>query len=270
MADAQALEFTFNDQPIRLPVGEVETKPSPFTGRRLRTLSTQVTLSPPDSELVKAFVATAPVTAGDGSVWTANIDMESYTNHGPHSLTITWKETEQLMAETVEFGGLALTPTRYEERENEDGTICVAFQARLTQGETDTLRALALPSANDRPYFMVVRRGVSDDPRSMRLGRVLWQQFDDGTIGNHITLVDEAFDASDDSNAVFALAGEPQVGNLVRQVSSLLVQFETLIAELESAGVVAPGTVQRIRAAAETLAPDRRHIFFEVADLSKW
>jgi len=28
------------------------------------------------------------------------------------------------MAETVEFEGLALIPTRYEEQENEDGTIC--------------------------------------------------------------------------------------------------------------------------------------------------
>ena len=270
MADAQALEFTFNAQPLRLPVSEVETKPSPFTGRALRTLSTHVTLSPPDSELVKAFLATAPVTAGDGSVWTSNIDMESYTNDGPHSLAITWEEKELLIAETVEFEGLALAPTRYEERENEDGTISVAFQARLTQGETDTLRSLASPRTNDRLYFKVVRRGVCDDRRSMRLGRVLWQQCDDRTIGHHITLVDEAFDARDEANAVFALAGEPQVGNLVGQVSSLLVQFEILMAELESAGVVAPGSVQRIRAAAGTLAPDRRHIFFEVADLSKW
>lgn len=270
MAEPGVLEFTFNDQPVRFPVGEVETKPSPFTGHELRTLSTQVTLSPPDAELVKAFVATAPVTAGDGSVWTGNIDMESYTNDGPHSLTITWKEAEQLMADTVEFEGLALTPTRYEERENDDGTICVAFQAKLTKDETDTLRSLASRSATDRRYFMVIRRGVSDDARSMRLGRVLWQQHDDGTIGNDITLVDEAFDASDGSNAMLVFGGEPMVSNLVRQVSSLLVQFEALIAELESAGVVAPVAVEQIRASVETLAPDRCHIFFEVADLSKW
>jgi hypothetical protein len=270
MAEPGVLEFAFNDQPIRFPVGEVETKPSPFTGHQLRTLSTQVTISPLDADLVKTFLATAPVTAGDGSVWTGNIDMESYTNDGPHSLTITWKESEQLMAETVEFEGLALSPTCYEERENEDGTICVAFQAKLTSNETETLRSLTSPSTTDRRYFPVVRRGVSDDPRSMRLGRVLWQQFDDGTIGNDITLVDEAFDASGDNNTVFVFGGEPQVGNLVRQVSSLLVQFETLIAELESAGAIAPEAVERIRASAETLAPDRRHIFFEVADLSKW
>jgi len=269
MAEAGVLEFTFNDQPIRFRVGEVETKPSPFTGRELRTLSTQVTISPTDADLVKAFLATAPVTAADGSSWTGKIDMESYTDDGPHSLTISWKETEQLMADAVEFEGLTLTPTRYEERENEDGTICVAFQARLTQEDTGTLRSLVSPGHPDR-YFMVVRRGVSDDRRSMRLGRILWQQLDDGAIGNDVTLVDEAFDASDHNNAVLALAGEPAVSNLVRQVSSLLVQFETLIAELESAGVVAPEVIERIRASAETLTPSRRHVFFEVADLSKW
>ena len=221
------------------------------------------------ADLVKTFLATAPVTAADGTSWTGNIDMESYTDEGPHSLTITWKETEHLSADTVEFEGLSLTPTRYEERENEDGTICASFQARLSQEETGALRSLVSTKEPER-YFMVVRRGVSDDPRSMRLGRTLWQQLDDGAIANDITLVDEAFDASDHSNAVLVLGGEPQVGNLVAKMSSLLVQFETLIAELESAGVVAPEAVERIRASAETLAPSRRHIFFEVADLSKW
>lgn len=76
MAEPGVLEFTFTDQPIRFRFGEVETKPFPFTGHDLRTLSTQVTISPPDADLVKAFLATAPLTAGDGSVWTGNIDME--------------------------------------------------------------------------------------------------------------------------------------------------------------------------------------------------
>lgn len=268
MAAPGALEFTFNDQPLRFAVGEVEAKLSPFTGRELRTLSTQVAVAPPTADLVKAFLATAPVTAADGSSWSGKIDMESYTDGGPHSLTITWKETEQLMADTVEFEGLTLTPTRYEERENEDGTICVTFQAILTQEETRTLRSLVSTDASER-YFMVLRRGVSDDPRSMRLGRVLWQQLDDGAVANDITLVDEAFDASGD-NTMLVLGGEPQMSNLVRQVSSLIVQFESMIAELESAGVVAPEAIERIRASAETLAPSRRHIFFEVADLSKW
>jgi hypothetical protein len=175
-----------------------------------------------------------------------------------------------LAADTIEFEGLALSPTRYEERENEDGTICIAFQARFTKEETETLRTLVSRSASDVQYFMVVRRGISDDSRSMRLGRILWQQFENGSIGNDVTLVDEAFDASQTDNTVFALAGEPQVGNLMHQLSSLIVQFESLIAELESAGVVVPEAGERIREFAETQVPDRRHLFFEVADLSKW
>jgi hypothetical protein len=44
-----------------------------------------VTVSPPDADLVKALLATAPVTAADESSWNANIEMESYMNDGPHS-----------------------------------------------------------------------------------------------------------------------------------------------------------------------------------------
>lgn len=264
------LQFAFNCQPIRFPVGKGESFTSPFTGRDLRRLKTEVTVAPDEADLVKAFVATSPVTDSDGAIWSGNIEMESYTNDGPHSFTITWSESEELRADVVEFEGLVLTPTRYEERPNDDGSIVIAFQAVLSKEETDRLRSLVPDKRSDVLYFFVVRRGVSDEARSVRLGRVLWQQLDDGTICHDITLVDEAFDSSDEGNAFLGLAGEPMVGNLVRQVSSLLVQFETLLAELEAAGVVAPEALERVRSSAEALAPARRYVFCEVSDLSKW
>jgi hypothetical protein len=270
MADPQVLVFEFNGQPIRFPVGVVEMNPSPFTGRDLRTLKTEVTVSPADAEIVKALLASAPATDADGARWTGNLNMESYTNDGPHQLTITWTESEHVRADLVEFEGLALTPTRYEERTNNDGSIAIAFQATLTEEETKRLRSLIPPNRQSVRYWPVVRRGVSDDPRSMRLGRVLWEQLDDGLFGHDITLVDEAFDTSDERNALLGLAGEPMVGNLVRQLSSLLAQFETLLAELEASGHLTPEVIARIRESAESLGPDRRHAFFEVSDISKW
>lgn len=270
MADTQVLVFGFNGQPIRFPVGLVETHPSPFTGRDLRTLKTEVVVSPSDAEVVKAFLAAAPATDADGARWTGNLDMESYTNDGPHHLTITWSESEEVRADAVEFEGLTLTPTRYEERTNEDGSIAIAFQATLTPEETAQLRSLVPPNRQSVRYWPVVRRGVSDEPRSMRLGRVLWEHLDDGRLGHDITLVDEAFDSSEERTAFLGLAGEPMVGNLVSKLSSLLGQFDTLVGELEASGNLAPDAVERIRAAADTLGPERWHAFFEVSDLSKW
>lgn len=264
------LEFTFNDHPIRFPVAGGEAVTSPFTGRELQKLQTEVTVAPQDADLVKAFLASGVATDTEGSHWSGNLDMESYTNDGPHSLRITWSESEQVKADNVEFGDLAMTPTRYEERLNDDGSIAIAFQAVLTHDETDRLRSLIPTKRGEVPYRPTTRHGVSDELRSMRLGRVLWQSLDDGRIGHDITLVDEAFDASDTPNAFLGLAGEPQVGNLVHQVSGLLAHFETLLAELEAAGAVAPEAVERVRASADTLGSLRRHVFFEVSDLSKW
>lgn len=270
MADPEVLIFEFNGEPIRFPVVVIETHPSPFTGRELRTLKTEVTVSPAYAAVVKAFLASVPATDAEGARWTGNLDVESYTNNGPHRLAITWTESEDVRADIVEFEGLALTPIRYEEQANDDGSIMIAFQATLTQDETERLRSLVSTNRPSARYWPVVRRGVSDDPRSMRLGRVLWEQLDDGHLGHHITLVDEAFDASDERNALLGLAGEPMVSNLVSRLSSLLAQFDTLLAELEASGHLTPDATERIRASGESLGPDRRHGFFEVSDLSKW
>jgi hypothetical protein len=272
MSSPTGLQFDFNGRPLAFSTEEVEAGPSPFTGRELRKLKTEVTVSPQDAALVKEFLATSPVADSEDSLWSGNLDVESFTNDGPHNLTITWSESEHLHAGTIEFEGLTLAPiaTHYEERLNEDGSIVVAFQATLTQEETDRLSSLVPAKRSEVRYWPVIRRGVSDEPRSMRLGRVLWQPLDDGKIGHDITLVDEAFDSSDTPNAFLGLAGEPQVGNLIHQVSALLVQFETLLAELEAAGAVAEEAIERVRASAGTLGAVRRHIFFEVSDLSKW
>ncbi len=272
MSSPAGLQFDFNGHLLTFPVEEVEAGQSPYTGRELRKLKTEVTVSPHDAALVKDLLATSPVADSEGSFWSGNLDMESYTNDGPHSVTITWNEAEHLHADTVEFESLILAPTEshYEERLNEDGSIVITFQATLTKEETDRLRSLFPAKHSEVRYWPVIRRGVSDELRSMRLGRVLWQQLDDKRIGHDITLVDEAFDSSDTSNSFLGLAGEPQVGNLINQVSALLAQFETLLTELKAGGAVAPEAIERVRASADTLGVTRRHIFFEVSDLSKW
>lgn len=270
MTSSSTLQFEFESNPLRFPVMELEPSSSPFTGRQLRKATTRFTISSGDAETVRRFVAAGPIADSEGTLWSGNLDMESYTNDGPHSLTITWTETERVNADVVEFEGLMLRPTRYEERTNDDGSIVVAFQATLTADETDRLRSLVPARSTGARYWPVVRRGVADEPRSMRLGRVLWQQLDDGTIGHDITLVDEAYDTTDKPNAFLALGGEPMVSNLVHHLSSLIAQYETLLAELEAAGVLAPEALNRIRVSAESLGPDRQHAFFEVSDISKW
>jgi hypothetical protein len=270
MTALSALQFEFEGQPLRIPAAELDSSPSPFTGRSLRHANTNVTVAPHEVDLVKRLIESSPVADNDGTLWSGHLDVESYQEGEPHSLTITWEETEEVHAEAVEFEGLSLQPTKYEEHENGDGTIAVGFRAVLTAEETEALRALMPVKRSSVVYWPVVRRGVSDAPRQMRLGRVLWQQLPDGTVGHDITIVDDAFDQSEEPNHVLGLAGEPMVSNLVARVSDLLAQFQILIAELEVTEALPAESLERIRASVESLGPAQRHAFYEVADLSKW
>lgn len=96
MAAQNLLQFDFMGAPLAFPTVELGTAPSPFSGRELRRLRTEVTVSPQEAALVKDFLATAPLTDSEGALWSGNLDMESYANNGPHSLTITWSEVEHL------------------------------------------------------------------------------------------------------------------------------------------------------------------------------
>jgi hypothetical protein len=177
-----------------------------------------------------------------------------------------------LHADSVEFSGLSLVPPegRYEESPNDNGSIAINFHATLKAEETERLRKLLVTRAPDSPYMPVTRNGVSEEARSMRFGRVVWQRLDDGNVGHAITLVDEAFDQNDESPGFQSLRGEPELGNLVGHVSKLLTQFETLLTELEAAGAVTPEAVGRVREVDKKMSDMRRVDFFEVADLSQW
>lgn len=264
------LEFEFEGQPVRFPIADVETSLSPFTGHALRQAKSEVAVMPHEVKLVKRLLDSSPATDREGGVWTGRLQVESFQEGSPHNLTISWEETEDLHADRVEFEGLSLVPTRYEEHDNDDGSITVSFQAMLTVEETERLRTLMPPRRSDVDYWPVVRRGVSDEPRRMRLGRVLWQQMSDGTVGHQISLVDEAYDQTEGPKPYLAMGGQPMVGNLVVSVSELLAQFETLVVELRESGALSEAAAERIRSSAGSLGSARQHEFFRVSDLNDW
>jgi hypothetical protein len=220
MTSLSALQFEFDGQPRRFPIEESDPLVSPFTGQTLRRANTSFQVAPHEVELVKQLLAASPVADSEGTVWNGRLDREAYQDDGgPHLLGITWNEVEELHADAVEFQGLSLRPTKYEEHENDADTISIAFEAVLTTEETNQLRELMPTKRSGITYWGVVRRGVSDEPRSMRLGRVLWQQLPDGSIAHNITLADEGCDAPERSNQILAIRGEPEISNLVTMFS---------------------------------------------------
>jgi hypothetical protein len=172
--------------------------------------------------------------------------------------------------DSINFEGLALHPTRYAEHDEGDGAIAFTIEAPLAPDETEALRELQVAGrdASGR-YWPVTREGVEEEPRRMRLGRVLWQRDGDQILHN-ITLVDEDVDTRDPNAGMAMLGGEPALGHVVKLASSLKGAVDALIAELEAGGALSAEAVERIRVAGADAVEELRPEFDEVDDLSRW
>jgi hypothetical protein len=234
---------------FEVPAEQTGTATSPHTGRELRLLRTELTCTADEAEVIHDLLDARPLDDEEGVSWEGRVPTESYSNGGPHTLVITWVEQEGApSADSVEFEGLTLRPTRYEEHDW-DGTIAITLEATHMADEAELLRGLEAARHDESGrYWPVIRHGVSEEPRRMRLGRVLWQQNGD-QIDHQITLVDEAYDARDNASSWVGMHGEPELGHVIDLASSLTGQLDALLRELEAAGTLEAEALERIREA---------------------
>lgn len=169
---------------------------------------------------------------------------------------------------SVDFEGLRLEPSKYEEQVH-DGDLAITLRATLARDETDLLRELQVERADQsRRYWPVVRRGVSEEPRRMRLGRVLWQQ--DGDRFEHlITLVDASADEKPPGPWLGNRA-EPELRQAMGGLADLAGRFDALVDALSKAGLLNREAVEEIRVAGKEARTQRAYTFYEVDDLSRW
>jgi hypothetical protein len=267
--EAMDLRFRVDEQLLVIPAIIVESIDSPSTGRPLRRLSSEITVPAVEARSIATILQAPSLVDEDGAQWSGRIEVESYRDvQGLHNLRIGWEEQEQVDADAVEFEGMLLRPQHYEENTT-DGGLAISFRARLTSAETQTLRGLQQPRPGVDLYFSVVRHGVSEQPRRMRLGRVLWQKLEDGDVEHQITLVEDVYDTA--PRAGFrALAGEPQVSHLLDAVEQLAGERDALIDALKNGGVLDDDAIERVRQAGLATRGMRRYQFYEVDDISEW
>lgn len=267
----ETLQFAVGDQTVSFLATIEDKLLSAHTGKNLLQMVSTLTVHANVVPQVRDLLATPDLTDLEGRLWSGRIETESYSGDGPHQLSIRWSEAERLQAVAVEFEGISLTPARYQEHANGDGTIALSFQAALSQQEADAIRDLqARHVAPPPPYFDVVRQGVSDQPRRVRLGRVLWQPRENGEIDHEITLVDEAHDASPESFSFLALAGEPQGGHVRDAVATLTGQMDALLAALDSNGTLTSASIADIRSQGDEARRTKQHLFYKVSNVSRW
>ena len=174
---------------------------SPHTGRAIRRLEVQFrTGSEQAREHVSAALSAGKVTgtSDDGATFTVANHSHSY-QHGSDvtTFTVTVEEVEPLSCDRVVLdGAVELVPEQYQE-EFRDGAVGVYLTATTLGPETEAFEALLLD--HDPPhYFLVVRHGISETPMTMRFGRCLYRDRDDGTREHKVVLVQDVYDDRDE------------------------------------------------------------------------
>jgi hypothetical protein len=274
MDEILLLHVPFQNQVVDLRAEVVGESVSLHTGRRLRRAESAVTASSENSPEFRTVLEEAVAADDDGNNWAATIQTESFANDGSHEFAIEWSEHEELHAKRVEFEGLALTPTQYKEDADpeDDGVVAINFLATLTPDEVDRLRELEANTADpESRYWPVLRVGISENPRTMRVGQLLWSKRDDGNVDYLIVLVDAANDDAPQKRTLWLrMAGEPALPRAMTALTDLSGRFEALLGLLEQGTPIDGNARQLLNDAGQKAVRTKHHTFFEVDNVADW
>jgi hypothetical protein len=169
-------------------------------------------------------------------------------SHGVHTYTLVLREVEELSLESLLVEGVEMRPYEYRESTAGDGLVICAKMVGAAE-DVAKLRQLV----RTQRTFRVVRRGIQDEPREMRLGVGEWSDSEDG-IKYRLVLVDRHLDRRSLPEVVHIEEENNRVAlgfyaNYLERFSELLVEKGLLArAELEAlreAAGQAPGVARR-------------------------
>lgn len=272
----ERLVLTIADGQLHLDVEEASHVQSAHTGRSLRRVLALARVAGDASDAVSSALragasADSSVVDDAGTRWHVGNWSESFSDvDGPHSYSVNLEELETLAAHEVVIDGVGVVPVEYAE-DFDDEAVIVTLRATVDEVAGQHLRRLhesRTTSDDTTSYFSVIRSGVSDEPRQMRLGQLLWQKRDAG-LDIKVTLVEAAYDNPDRPRG-FESIHQPQFGHTLTWTIETAAKFDALVAELTAAGVLDASAVERIAAAATGAKQRRLWDLSEVQDLDDW
>ena len=159
---------------------------------------------------------------------------------GSSRTTFTWEliEKERLTLKELKIGGLTITPSNYDETFGADGKMTITSHCRLQASEYAAFRSLP-------EQFGVVRVGINEQAREMRLGRIYWSKHDD-VYKISLVLVDHSSDQPPLSRkASFAdhfFHSYPAIARNAARMAALIdiMQRKGLLDKTEAEAVQAP------------------------------
>ncbi|GAB3003554.1 hypothetical protein LWP59_27675 [Amycolatopsis acidiphila] len=232
---------------------ELEPSISPHTEKLLRRLAvTVVTQGDEQHEQLQEELAStgfdeAILSDTGGGKWKVARNNYSYRSSekvSTYTHSIELEEREELVLEKVLFEGLTLVPERWQPIEMASGLYMMEILAQVDP-EThkkleNVLQDRRFVGDREHRYFDVTLVGVKSAPAKMRFGRCLWEPGSEG-VRHCLVFVPYEDDESNDQPAY-----EPAMTRLQEQSVIASIKLDTLITELQKAGVIGDAAVDRI------------------------
>jgi hypothetical protein len=255
--------FGTNETTIRATVREIEQETSKFTGKSINKYVVSFTASDErDSDLVSGLKAKDQVYLFDPSNkpvgrCTTLQKSSSFTAGNPET-NFVWelREIEDLTIEKVSLGGIELLPYRYKESLDGDA-LMIDMRVRITPDVRDRIEKLP-------HYFEVIRFGISDLPRTMRLGRGLWSE-SEGTINQQVYLVEQLFDKPGE-HGLF----EPERSNWHFMLIKVTHKLDSLLQLLSTKGLLNEEEIASLDEFPDDARVRLVREFDRVKDLDEW
>jgi hypothetical protein len=239
---------------------------SPHTGRELLELHGWVTTADPETH---RWLSVALRGLGDGVVRSLDANGEpsgrwqlswnSYgENAGVHTYGLILREAEDLTLEALVIDSMELHPYEYREELIDDS---LTIWAKMVGTHADVTRINRL--IRTRTSFPVIRRGIQNRPREMRLGVAEWSEYED-RIKYRLVLVDHQI--SDTMRAELGRIQEQNNRSAVAYYANLLDRLADLLVER---GAITRGELDGIREAARKQPIVSRHEVWHVADVDE-
>lgn len=263
------IHLRIGDEDYTAVLQGAEQRPSLHTGRPLLTGSVDVWM--PRQAIAEVsgggtMRATVTLEEGDSRAVDLRLGSSSYQSGDEVGQCLMHvSEVENLNASSIEFEGIVLEPYGYSESAEKDETALVV--EAWVEVDSDQFEAVRhLWATRDPQYFPVIRRGVEDRPREMRFGQPTWSRVNEQAYKLHLILVEKSYD---DSKETFSGIGEPQAGNVQRELAWLLEYVDALVARLQARELLGDEDVTTARRLAEARRTVRRFDFHEEADVDQ-
>jgi hypothetical protein len=165
---------------------------SQHSGKVLARLHIDFSAAPHNADAVKGAMLSHPFElldeGGNGRKWKVETSSESYSGDpwsATHRFNVRLVEREELAVTELVIDELVLQPYFYDEKVVSE-SLEVEARVRLSASDVAALRKLQAGART----LAVIRRGISETPRKMRFGRLMWS-LADGEYKYNIVLFDE-------------------------------------------------------------------------------